>query len=77
MEFVKTVPAHRREILQFCGPLAAAGGLESYIFVPYDLEQGKILGTLIYGTNLVGIKGSYDEVNPLCSEIAENYGWAL
>lgn len=57
--------------------LAAAGGLESYIFVPYDLEQGKILGTLIYGTNLIGIKGSYDEVNRLCSEIAENYGWAF
>ena len=57
--------------------LSAAGGLESYIFVPYDLEQGKILGTLIYGTNLIGIKGSYDEVNRLCSEIAENYGWAF
>ena len=57
--------------------LAAAGGLESYIFVPYDLEQGKILGTLIYGTNLIGIKGNYDEVNRLCSEIAESYGWAF
>lgn len=57
--------------------LAAAGGLESYIFVPYDLEQGKILGTLIYGASLIGIKGSYDEVNRLCSEIAENYGWAF
>jgi threonine synthase len=57
--------------------LAAAGGLESYIFIPYDLEQGKILGTLVYGTNLIGIKGSYDEVNRLCSEIAENYGWAF
>lgn len=57
--------------------LAAAGGFENYIFVPYDLEQGKILGTLIYGTNLIGIKGSYDEVNRLCSEIAENYGWAF
>jgi threonine synthase len=57
--------------------LAAAGGLESYIFVPYDLEQGKILGTLVYGTNLIGIRGSYDEVNRLCSEIAENYGWAF
>jgi threonine synthase len=57
--------------------LAAAGGFKSYIFVPHDLEQGKILGTLIYGTNLIGIKGSYDEVNRLCSEIAENYGWAF
>ncbi len=57
--------------------LAAEGGLESYIFVPHDLEQGKILGTLIYGTNLIGITGSYDEVNRLCSEIAENYKWAF
>lgn len=57
--------------------LAAAGGFKSYIFIPYDLEQGKILGTLIYGTNLIGIRGSYDEVNRLCSEIAENYGWAF
>ena len=57
--------------------LATAGGFKSYIFVPYDLEQGKILGTLIYGTSLIGIKGSYDEVNRLCSEIAENYGWAF
>ncbi len=56
---------------------AAGGGFKSYIFVPYDLEQGKILGTLIYGTNLIGIRGSYDEVNRLCSEIAENYGWAF
>lgn len=57
--------------------LAAAGEFKSYIFVPYDLEQGKILGTLIYGTHLIGVRGSYDEVNRLCSEIAENYGWAF
>lgn len=57
--------------------LAAEGGLESFIFVPHDLEQGKILGTLIYGTNLIGITGSYDEVNRLCSEIGENYKWAF
>ncbi|MCX8118483.1 MAG: threonine synthase [Desulfobacterota bacterium] len=57
--------------------LAAEGGLTSYIFVPHDLEQGKILGTLVYGTNLIGITGSYDEVNRLCSEIGENYRWAF
>lgn len=57
--------------------LAAEGGLKSYIFVPHDLEQGKILGTLIYGATLIGITGSYDEVNRLCSEIAENYRWAF
>lgn len=57
--------------------LAAEAGLKSYIFIPYDLEHEKILGTLVYGATLVGIKGSYDDVNRLCSEIAENYGWAF
>ncbi len=57
--------------------LAAEAGLESFIFVPHDLEKGKILGTLIYGTNLIGVTGSYDEVNRLCSEIGENYRWAF
>lgn len=56
---------------------AAIASLKSYIFIPHDLEQGKVLGTLIYGTNLVGIKGSYDEVNRLCSEIADKYDWAF
>jgi threonine synthase len=57
--------------------LAATCGLKSYIFVPRDLEQGKILGTMIYKTNLIGIKGNYDEVNRLCSEIAGKYRWAF
>jgi len=57
--------------------LAASADLESYIFVPFDLEQGKILGTLIYGTNLIGVKGSYDEVNRLCSEIAQSLDWGF
>jgi len=56
---------------------ASASGLESFIFIPHDLEQGKILGTLVYGTNLVGIRGTYDEVNRLCSEIAAKYKWAF
>ncbi|MBI5287197.1 MAG: threonine synthase [Deltaproteobacteria bacterium] len=56
---------------------AAACGMESYIFIPADLEHTKILGTLVYGTNLVGIRGTYDEVNRLCSEIAGKYGWAF
>ncbi len=56
---------------------SARAGLNSYIFIPHDLEQGKVLGTLIYGTNLVAIKGSYDEVNRLCSEIADKYDWAF
>jgi threonine synthase len=56
---------------------AAACGMESYVFIPSDLEQTKILGTLVYGTNVIGIKGNYDEVNRLCSEIAGKYGWAF
>jgi threonine synthase len=56
---------------------AAACGLPCYVFIPFDLEQTKITGTLIYGAHVVGIRGSYDEVNRLCSEIAGKYGWAF
>lgn len=56
---------------------AAAAGLKSFIFIPHDLEQGKVIGTLIYGTHLIGIRGTYDEVNRLCSEIAAKYKWAF
>lgn len=56
---------------------AASGGLKSFVFIPFDLESLKILGTLIYGANLVGIHGTYDEVNRLCSEIAGRYKWAF
>ncbi|MBI2068011.1 MAG: threonine synthase [Deltaproteobacteria bacterium] len=56
---------------------ATAAGMKSYIFIPSDLEQTKILGTSIYGTNLIGIRGTYDEVNRLCSEIAAKYQWAF
>lgn len=56
---------------------AAEANLQSFIFVPADLEQGKILGTLIYNPNLVAVEGNYDEVNRLCSEIADKYGWAF
>jgi threonine synthase len=56
---------------------AASAGMESYIFIPHDLEEGKVLGTLVFGTNLIGIRGTYDEVNRLCSEIAAKYKWAF
>ncbi len=56
---------------------AAAAGLKSYVFIPHDLEQGKVLGAAIYGTTIVGIKGNYDDVNRLCSEIAGKYDWAF
>ncbi|MCP3676509.1 MAG: threonine synthase [Deltaproteobacteria bacterium] len=56
---------------------AAACGMENYVFIPADLERTKILGTLVYGSKVVAIKGAYDEVNRLCSEIAGKYGWAF
>lgn len=56
---------------------AAAAGLKAYVFIPSDLEQGKVLNSLIYGANVIGIRGHYDEVNRLCAEIAGKYGWAF
>jgi len=56
---------------------AAAAGLKSYVFIPSDLEQGKILGAAVYGTRMVAINGNYDDVNRLCSEIAGKYEWAF
>ena len=56
---------------------AASAGLTSYVLIPADLEQGKVLGSLVYGTNVIGIHGAYDQVNRLCSEIAGKYGWGF
>jgi threonine synthase len=56
---------------------AAEAGLKSYIFIPDGLEIGKVLGTLIYGAKLIRVKGSYDDVNRLCSEIGEIHKWAF
>lgn len=52
-------------------------GLKCFIFMPADLEQGKVVGTSIFGVNVVGISGNYDGVNRLCTEIADRYGWAF
>src|SRR3954466_2398873 len=56
---------------------AAAAGLPAVVLVPYALEPAKILGTSIYGARVVGVKGTYDDVNRLCSEIAGKYGWGF
>jgi threonine synthase len=56
---------------------AAAAGLESYVFVPADLEQEKILATGVYGTRLVAVRGNYDDVNRLCTELAGERDWAF
>src|SRR5262245_14682378 len=56
---------------------AAAAGLDSYVFVPSDLEEQKLLATGIYGTKLVGIRGTYDDVNRLCTELSQTHPWAF
>jgi len=56
---------------------AAASGLKAYIFIPADLELGKVVASLIYNPYLIAVEGNYDEVNRLCSEIASKYKWAF
>jgi threonine synthase len=56
---------------------AAAAGLESYVFIPSDLEEQKVLATGVYGTNLVAVRGNYDDVNRLCTELSAEHEWAF
>jgi threonine synthase len=56
---------------------SAAAGLASYVFVPADLEEQKLLATGVYGTRLVGVKGTYDDVNRLCTELSASRPWAF
>ncbi len=55
----------------------AALGLDSYVFIPADLEEQKILATGVYGTKLVGVEGNYDDVNRLCTELCAERDWAF
>ncbi|MCH8849436.1 MAG: threonine synthase [Chloroflexi bacterium] len=56
---------------------AAHAGLKAYVFIPSDLERGKIVGSSIYGATLIAVDGSYDDVNRLCSELVGKYPWAF
>ncbi len=56
---------------------ASAAGLESYVFIPADLEEQKVIATGVYGTNLVAVRGNYDDVNRLCTEISGEHDWAF
>lgn len=55
----------------------AAAGLKRFIFIPATLEQSKITASLAYGPNLIAVDGNYDDVNRLCSEVANKYNWAF
>ena len=56
---------------------AAAAGLEAYIFIPADLERAKVLGTCVYGARVIGVRGTYDEVNRLCARVVDRFGWGF
>ena len=57
--------------------IAAHAGLDCCVFIPSDLEAGKVLGTLIYNPTLMAVRGNYDQVNRLCSEVANTQGWGF
>ncbi len=57
--------------------IAAHAGLDCCVFIPADLEAGKILGSLVYSPTLMAVKGNYDQVNRLCSEVANTHGWGF
>ncbi len=56
---------------------AARAGLKAWIFVPDELEAGKVIGTSVYGAKLVRVRGTYDDVNRLCAQVADRFGWGI
>jgi threonine synthase len=56
---------------------AARLSLDCYVFIPNDLEPAKVLGASIYGPHVVAVDGNYDDVNRLCTQIADRYGWGF
>ncbi len=57
--------------------IAAHAGLDCCVFIPSDLEAGKVLGTVVYNPTVMAVKGNYDQVNRLCSEVANSHGWGF
>jgi threonine synthase len=56
---------------------AARAGLAAWIFIPEDLEIGKVIGTAVYAPHLVRVRGHYDDVNRLCAQLADRFGWGI
>ena len=56
---------------------AAAAGLESFVVIPEDLEAAKIVASAVFGASVYRVSGNYDDVNRLCNQIADHYGWAI
>ena len=56
---------------------AARLGIPCYVFIPHDLEPNKVLGAAIYKPTVVAVEGNYDDVNRLCTQIADQYKWGF
>jgi threonine synthase len=56
---------------------AARAGLPAWIFLPHDLEPAKIIATTVYGARVVRIRGTYDDVNRLCTQAADRFKWGI
>lgn len=56
---------------------AARAGLEAWVFIPHDLELGKVAATAIFAPRLVRVRGTYDDVNRLCAQAADRFGWGI
>src|SRR3989440_3341514 len=56
---------------------AARAGLTAWIFIPEELETAKVVGTSVYGARLVRVRGTYDDVNRLCAQVADRFGWGM
>lgn len=56
---------------------AAAAGIPAWIFIPHDLERGKVIATSVHAPHLVRVQGTYDDVNRLCAQVADRFGWGI
>jgi threonine synthase len=56
---------------------AARAGFAAWIFIPAELEAAKVVGTAVYRPNLVRVRGTYDDVNRLCAQVADRFGWGI
>src|SRR6266513_116458 len=56
---------------------SARAGLEAYVFMPADIENAKVVSTAVYEPNVIAVRGNYDDVNRLCSQLAEEFPWAF
>jgi threonine synthase len=56
---------------------AAREGLEAWIFIPHDLEPAKVAASAVFGPKLVRVRGTYDDVNRLCAQVADRFRWGM